>query len=87
MVPLMLADLLIMACEGAPPKVAVGAWSPRVVGVEGIRAERSGAVGIEWLTVGSTGCGTLGREAAERVCAGCAGCGCACACKSAIKRS
>jgi hypothetical protein len=38
LVPLMLADLLVMAGEGAPPKVAVAAWMPRVLGIEGMRA-------------------------------------------------
>lgn len=58
--PLMLADLLVMAEEGAPPIAAAGAWRARELGEVGRRAVRRGLAGVVRLEVGDELAGVEG---------------------------
>lgn len=89
--PLMVADRLVMAAEGAPPSMAVVACRARELGVVGSRAVCSGLVGLVWLGVcvefatevpvvtRAVSVPTAGRETAGRVRSCCAADGCVCA--------
>lgn len=56
----MLADLLVMAEEGAPPIAAAGAWRARELGEVGRRAVRRGLAGVVRLEVGDELAGVEG---------------------------